>query len=138
MTHNFSNPEFNGTLEGAIAHVEALPELDNLWLCGMELYGVDSWVAGRTRTLTPAWNSLGRAPQVGELVTIGGGIARWRVLRVAERVGQTFEIRGDDTTLSTRCDRCTHAADAHTHPSGCRLAGCRCEALVRRATTEVK
>lgn len=91
---NWSNPDWEGSLEEAVAYIESKPNDDGyIWLCGMEVVSVSDGVQGKRRTLLPDWNSLGFAPFPDDRIHIGGTPAEWRVVRVAERMSGAKEFR---------------------------------------------
>ncbi len=86
MARNWSNPPFEGTLEEAITHAQAVyaPPKGPLEVYGFEVMGLADHT-GETHVLACQPNSLGLPPAVGEIIECSGlGLGTtWQVLRVA-------------------------------------------------------
>lgn len=86
MARNWSNSTYPGTLDEAVAEVNA--DRHNrrfVQLIGLTVEG-RLHRAGERHTLTPAYNSVGFAPRIGETVecsALGLG-SEWTVVEVAE------------------------------------------------------
>ena len=85
MARNWSNPPFEGTLEEAITHAEAVyAPLGPLEVYGFEVAGFGDHT-GETHVLACQPNSMMLLPAVGEIIECSGlGLGTtWQVLRVA-------------------------------------------------------
>lgn len=82
MARNWSNSTYPGTLDEAVAEINA----DRHNRRFVQLIGLTVERAGERHTLVPSYNSVGFAPRIGETVecsALGLG-SEWTVIEVAE------------------------------------------------------